>query len=307
MADTDFREVVIQDAKARSFRNFLWTHFSIPGMTVSEEVKLFATEFKISPRNETTPAFKVILKPLGTASKLGKMLSLGMDLLKGANKIASGVTDNVNEWLPWVDNILAFKKATPITLQVKVNFHMGEFGEWDAQKEVWDPIMNLITLFTPKTVDGSNIVPSMKTPTAYISDFLKAAGTQFVSMFKALDAADAAAEERGEDVNSVGGIQGVAQFTEAISTLAGKLMVNTINASSPNLVNIRFASGKAVFKHMQPISCNVTFTNKDYDENGYPAYGDISMEFRSFHPAVTKGITSSGITMGFSSGYGGTV
>lgn len=319
MAVVDKREIEIRVSDKAgelkpTFRNFLTEKGIGNGsMNVNPKVKLFSESgFKVTQGFEESNPYAEVMKMFGAAKNIGKIAALARIFITTAKytgyaaQIASADDDGV-AWVPWVENILSFKDAKPFTVQIEFKFHMGEFGLWDANEEVYKPIMNLMALFIPKGITGINIIPHLRTSTQTLYDFIRGLGRNILS------------SESGENIFS-GFKSSLATFKagegsvieradaaldgifEGLSTGMGAIAVDTIeNRPGGGFYNvdISYGSNRFLFKRLQPTTCDIEFTNKEYDDRGYPIQGSINMTFKSYQPATLAGISKNNINFGF--------
>jgi len=318
----DSREILIHLLGAGTepieFRNIL-ENKKVKGMQVDKAVKLYSDEgFKVRTENKPEYPFKLITGAVGNIKSVGK-------LARVINAVGSGVLAGLETntestlWAPWIDNVQAFGNSGPITLSFKLEFHMGEFGLWDAKEEVFLPVMNLMGLFLPKGIHGINVDAHLRTNTRMLWDFIKAvytSGTNFAELFSAFsakpDGPDAITSASSGEVGAVAPTQtGTMARIDAtigkLSTAMDTIIMSTIDGSDSKYgyyVNIGYANNKFRFTRMQPTNCSIKFSNKEYDDNGYPAVGEIQMEFVSMQPGTLNGLGmdasgNASITFGF--------
>ena len=298
MGTIDAREVIfkLDGDPDRTFRTFYrhLKHTRDPNADVNMAVKLYPTAgLALKNDIETTDPLGFISKAINGAQGVMKVIKTAAVFFKRANdlKASLGGDNKTTPWLPWTNNALAYKKAGPMKISMDFEFHMGEFGLWDAKEEVFKPIFNLMSLFIPAGISGVNVIPHLPYTTEFIFNFI--AGLKGDT--KA--AANLLSGEKKEEKDNIP----KAGIFERISTKVGTAMVYAVETTSSRNVDIELGKGNIVLKKMQPVNCNISFSNKEFDENGYPAYGKISMQFQSYQPATLDGVRSgaSAINFGF--------
>ena len=322
MADSREINITISGNKKKTFRNFL-SYKKIDKLSVDSKVKLYSDiGFEVTTLNEYDNPFGFLSKAVGRMSKIGDAVGAVTKIMSGVTTFTTGVT-SANPWLPWIDNVNTFKKSEPFVVSVTVKFHMGEFGLWSGEEEVYRPIMNLMSIFLPRGVQGINILPHLRVSSAFLWDYIVNSAKSLVNFVSALtdapdppeidaltfaspsiDAvkADAEADSTAGAVitKGVSAVDGaVASAFAGLSTGLGRVLVTTIGKEENHYVDISYASDKFIFRKMQPLNCSIKFSNKEYDDRGFPAYGEIKMDFKSFQPATLMGIQGGNIDFGF--------
>ncbi len=318
-APMDPREIVINISDTSStFRTFLLEKKDIKNMKVKPVVRLYSEKgFTIDQNITTTPAYAAFSKIFDGASGIrdkaiiGKIVAGGVKAAKfaKAGAIVSSAGDDGVAWTPWLKNVLAFKDAPAFDVSLTLKFKMGQFGLWDAKEEVYKPIMNLMGMFLPLSITGINVVPHLRTSTQTMYDFMRVMMNDLLtssgaSILSDMKDAGKSVVEGSKDGGVAGGLSAASDALDdlfkKLSTGLGSIVVETIeNKVVPYTVDIGYASGKFTLRRMQPLKCNIEFTNKEYDSNGYPIEGQIIMSFSSFQPATVAGIQENRINFGF--------
>ncbi len=306
----DPREIVLSvSGSSDTFHSFLSRKKNIKNMDVSSSVKLYSDEgFKINQNVETENPYAVFDKVFNAAQTLRKSAFV-FRIIKGTSKAlnvaqkTSSATDEGIAWTPWLKNVKSFKDAPAFTAQISFTFNMGQFGLWDAKEEVFKPVMNLMAFFIPIGINGINIIPHLRTSTQTLYDFLRASKGDFSSLLTDLKSS-VTTTPKDIDETSSRLSSTLGHIFASLSTGLGKVVVTSIETKPgvPYNIDIGYASGKFMLKRMQPTTCDISFTNKEYDANGFPVQGKITMNFQSYQPATVEGIIENKINFGFIKG-----
>ena len=294
----DYREVRLSVARSSDTFRTLLSNKGIENMNVDPSVMLYADQgFDIAMKNEPGNPFKIITDAFGRLKKLTGVAGMAMKMLTSGAALAS-TSDRGTSWIPWMNNVQSFKDSGPITLIVTFKFQMGEFGLWDGREEVFLPIMNLMSMFLPAGIDGINIMPHIRTSTQLLWDSIGEVAGDLSSLgSSAFNLKSTETAQKGINVENI--TRDLTDLFSSLSTKMGTVVVNSINERDDNLINISYAGGKFRYRKMQPVNCHIEFSNKEYDDNGFPAIGKIQMTFQSFQPATLMGIRQNSITFGF--------
>lgn len=142
------REVRLILADGSDWRQYISKTTGVgPKLNVDPEVWLPVPEnFSYSYTNDLIAPVEGILDQISEASPWMKMFSMG--------RAAIGESDVFN---PWIKYAKAWKKTEPISISFEFNFKIGQYGLWNATKEVLKPILNLAVLGLPASISGSNM------------------------------------------------------------------------------------------------------------------------------------------------------
>jgi len=324
-------QIRVSGDEAVTFRKFLSKKKGINNyMNVDPNVILYSDKgISVTQGFESGKPYDPILKVFGIATKLKSVANVAK-VVKGAVSVAQNVSEADGggiSWIPWIQNINSFKDAKPFTVNLSFEFHMGEFGLWDAEEEVVKPVLNLMAIFIPKGITGMNIIPHLQTNIQVLFSFIKNLWKDGINPFyqafkkagaeKVLSVLSNNGSEKEESSDSsdkkgfidkskdalTSTLDKLDGVFAAVSTSMGKVVVSTIEdgrGSNFYSVDILFGrNGQFVLRRMQPLSCTISFTNKEYDDKGFPITGKIDMRFSSHQPATVSGITDNKIDFGF--------
>ena len=257
----------------------------------------------------------------GTSGK-GKVLSGFKDVLDGV-AIASAATGS-NKSLynystqTWWKNLEGWTGSDPISIQLTFDFAIGQYGLWNAKKEVVIPMLNLIAMFCPTLIaDGSMIGPTA-TPTGMLYNVI--AGTlmpvvdQIEGIITSKDTeavtnfVDSAKSWTGDTFKS-GASGGGNKFTEVangIASVLGGITSGAVEAVSSKLLavlkdstyNIQIGNFMSISNCICTGINSIVFSNK-VDENGYPISGSLSLSLKGVIPPTFSGTRQDLVTLRF--------
>ena len=107
-----------------------------------------------------------------TSGTSGKVLSGFKDILNGVAMASAATGSNKSLYnystQTWWKNLEGWTGSDPVSIQLTFDFAIGQYGLWNAKKEVVIPMLNLIAMFCPSLIaDGSMIGPTA-TPTGML-------------------------------------------------------------------------------------------------------------------------------------------
>ena len=123
---------------------------------------------------------KTLSKFLSEGSS-GGIVSGVKDILNGVAMVSAATGSNKSLYnystQTWWKNLQGWTGTDPISMQLTFDFTMGQYGLWNAKKEVVIPMLNLIAMFCPSLIaDGSMIGPTA-TPTGMLYSVISDAVT----------------------------------------------------------------------------------------------------------------------------------
>ena len=262
-------------------------------------------------------------------NKVGKALSGFEDILNGV-AIASAATGS-NKSLynystqTWWKNLEGWTGSGPVSVQFTFDFALGQYGLWNAKKEVVIPMLNLIAMFCPSLIaDGSMIGPTA-TPTGMLYSVI--AGTLMPvvdqlegvisskdtkaltdlaksAMSWATDTYNSGASEGDDEVS-----KGTNTFTEVangIASVLGGLTSEAVGLISNKLLavlkdstyNIQIGNFMSISNCICTGINSIVFSNK-VDENGYPISGSLNLVLKGVIPPTFSGTRQDLVTLRF--------
>lgn len=170
---------------------------------------------------------------------------LGSTFINGANKEENSVPSVFN---PWTKSMPAWNQELKnVKFSYTFNFRMGQYGLWNAKKEVFLPIINLIAPVLPRKISAFFSEGPIPGKVALLSDSI-------------IGALRAGFDERGGEALAVNLIGAVKKFTYNIS------FGNTVKFE-----NCLINGAKPSF-------------SSDTDEEGYPVAGSVELNFTTIAP-----------------------
>ena len=222
----------------------------------------------------------------------------------------------------WWKNLKGWTGTDPISIQLTFDFAMGQYGLWNAKKEVVLPMLNLIAMFCPALIaDGSMIGPTA-TPsgmlysvisdtildaTDVIEDLAKGNTKGFTSLvesaagwvkdtFKSGSKSDDP-ENQGNSITSV--LNGAASLLGGLTAAAAQTVSEKLLAVLRNSTyDVQIGNFMSISNCICTGINNTSFSNK-VDESGYPIAGSISLVLQGVIPPTFSGTRADLVTLRF--------
>ena len=255
-------------------------------------------------------------------SAVGKTLSGFKDILNGVAMASAATGSNKSLYnystQTWWKNLEGWTGSDPVSFQFTFDFALGQYGLWNAKKEVVIPMLNLIAMFCPSLIaDGSMIGPTA-TPTGMLYSVI--AGTlmpvvdQLEGVISSKDTkaitnlAKSAMSWVGDTYDS-GADEGDNEFTSAVNGIAsvlGGLTSEAVGLISNKLLTVLKDSTYNIqignFMSISNCICtginSIAFSNK-VDEDGYPISGSLNLVLRGVIPPTFSGTRQDLVTLRF--------
>ena len=270
---------------------------------------------------KVTTANSLVSKFLSGGSPSGDAISGVKDILNTAAMISAATGSNNSLYnystQTWWKNLEGWTGTDPVSIQFTFDFALGQYGLWNAKKEVVIPMLNLIAMFCPSLIaDGSMIGPTA-TPTgmlySVISDALAPVADQIEGL---LEGDTEGIKNLAESVMgfisgtySSGAKKGNNTLTSTlngIASLLGGVTAEAVTKVSDKLLKVLENSTYNVqvgdFMSISNCICtginSVLFANK-VDEFGYPISGSVNLVLRGVIPPTFSGTRQELITLRF--------
>ena len=264
---------------------------------------------------------KTLSKFLSEGSS-GGIVSGVKDILNGVAMVSAATGSNKSLYnystQTWWKNLQGWTGTDPISIQLTFDFAMGQYGLWNAKKEVVLPMLNLIAMFCPSLIaDGSMIGPTA-TPTGMLYSVISDAVTPVAEQIEDLiinkdtstvtNLAESAMSWVKDTFNS-GAETGDNKITSAlngVASLLGGLTAAAASTVSEKLLAVLKDSTYNVqignFMSISNCICtginSTSFSNK-VDESGYPIAGSISLVLQGVIPPTFSGTRADLVTLRF--------
>ena len=257
-----------------------------------------------------------------TSGTPGKVLSGFKDVLDGVAMASAATGSNKSLYnystQAWWKNLEGWTGSDPISIQLTFDFAIGQYGLWNAKKEVVIPMLNLIAMFCPTLIaDGSMIGPTA-TPTGMlysaIADTIAPIAEELEGIVTSKDTeavtnfADSVKSWIGGTFKS-GASEGSNKFTEVangIASLLGGITSEAVGLISNKLLavlkdstyNIQIGNFMSISNCICTGINSIVFSNK-VDENGYPISGSLSLSLKGVIPPTFSGTRQDLVTLRF--------
>ena len=255
-------------------------------------------------------------------NKVGKSLSGFEDILNGV-AIASAATGS-NKSLynystqTWWKNLKGWTGSDPVSFQFTFDFALGQYGLWNAKKEVVIPMLNLIAMFCPSLIaDGSMIGPTA-TPTGMLYSVIAGTLMPVVDQLEGIisskdtkaltdlaksamswtkDTYNSGASEGDNEITSV--VNGIASVLGGLTSEAvGQISDKLLTVLKDSTYNIQIGNFMSISNCICTGINSITFSNK-VDENGYPISGSLNLVLRGVIPPTFSGTRQDLVTLRF--------
>lgn len=271
---------------------------------------------------KVTEANKVVSKFLSSKSTIGGVISGFEDILNGVAMATAATGSNKSLYnystQTWWKNLEGWTGSDPVSFQFTFDFALGQYGLWNAKKEVVIPMLNLIAMFCPSLIaDGSMIGPTA-TPTGMLYSVIAGTLMPVVDQLEGIisskdtkaltDLAKSAMSWVGDTYNS-GADEGDNEFTSAVNGIAsvlGGLTSEAVGLISNKLLTVLKDSTYNIqignFMSISNCICtginSIVFSNK-VDEDGYPISGSLNLVLRGVIPPTFSGTRQDLVTLRF--------
>ena len=262
-------------------------------------------------------------------NKVGKALSGFEDILNGVAMASAATGSNKSLYnystQTWWKNLEGWTGSDPVSVQFTFDFALGQYGLWNAKKEVVIPMLNLIAMFCPSLIaDGSMIGPTA-TPTGMLYSVIAGTLMPVVDQLEGIisskdtkalkDLAKSAMSWTTDAYNSgaSGGddeaSKGTNAFTEVVNGIAsvlGGLTSEAVGQISNKLLavlkdstyNIQIGNFMSISNCICTGINSIVFSNK-VDEDGYPISGSLNLVLRGVIPPTFSGTRQDLVTLRF--------
>lgn len=271
---------------------------------------------------KVTEANKVVSKFLSSKSTTGGVISGFEDILNGVAMATAATGSNKSLYnystQTWWKNLEGWTGSDPVSFQFTFDFALGQYGLWNAKKEVVIPMLNLIAMFCPSLIaDGSMIGPTA-TPTGMLYSVIAGTLMPVVDQLEGVvsskdtkaitnlaksamswvgDTYDSGADEGDNEFTSV--VNGIASVlggltSEAVGLISNKLLT----VLKDSTYNIQIGNFMSISNCICTGINSIAFSNK-VDEDGYPISGSLNLVLRGVIPPTFSGTRQDLVTLRF--------
>ena len=270
---------------------------------------------------KVTTANSLVSKFLSGGSPSGKAISGIKDILNNVAMISAATGSNNSLYnystQTWWKNLEGWTGTDPVSIQFTFDFALGQYGLWNAKKEVVIPMLNLIAMFCPALIaDGSMIGPTA-TPTGMLYSVISAELAPVADQIEGLlkgdtegiknlaestmdfisNAYNSGAEEGNNTLTST--LNGIASLlggvtAEAVTKVSDKLLKVLENST----YNVQVGDFMSISNCICTGINSISFSNK-VDEFGYPISGSVNLALRGVIPPTFAGTRQELITLRF--------
>ena len=271
---------------------------------------------------EVIEANSLVKQLTSGSSTMGKVLSGFEDILNGVAMASAATGSNKSLYnystQTWWKNLEGWTGSDPVSVQFTFDFALGQYGLWNAKKEVVIPMLNLIAMFCPSLIaDGSMIGPTA-TPTGMLYSVIAGTLMPVVDQLEGIisskdtkaltDLAKSAMSWVGDTYDS-GADEGDNEFTSAVNGIAsvlGGLTSEAVGLISNKLLavlkdstyNIQIGNFMSISNCICTGINSIVFSNK-VDEDGYPISGSLNLVLRGVIPPTFSGTRQDLVTLRF--------
>ncbi len=249
-----------------------WTFMDVDGdvkLIMDKEPKVFRTGNSFGKPVEK---FMGQNKVLSSASQF---LSVGADIFSAIKDFGNDVSKT---WMPWGKNILAWEgSSTGISFEYEFNFRMGQYGMWNAEKEVVKPILNLVFPAIPRNIGTFTMTGPFPNVYNLITNLTK----------KFLDTENKAPAQNN---GGTGDTSKKSENSELTASETGGLLkgisenISSFLLSSYEKYTYTVKFGKMMeFRRMVLKDATAAFSN-EVDQNGMPIAGTATLTFEGIIP-----------------------
>lgn len=255
-------------------------------------------------------------------NKVGKSLSGFEDILNGVAMASAATGSNKSLYnystQTWWKNLKGWTGSDPVSVQFTFDFALGQYGLWNAKKEVVIPMLNLIAMFCPSLIaDGSMIGPTA-TPTGMLYSVIAGTLMPVVDQLEGIisskdtkalkdlaksamswttDTYNSGADEGDNEVTSV--VNGIASVLGGLTSEAvGQISNKLLTVLKDSTYNIQIGNFMSISNCICTGINSIVFSNK-VDEDGYPISGSLNLVLRGVIPPTFSGTRQDLVTLRF--------
>ena len=282
----------INNAQEKKADKFM---FPTSGVNVEPGIELLMTDDPEKFKNSfgTTTPVKTFFDKITTATgKYGQYAKTIVETAAQVTNAVNAITNSFSEGTgyqtsrqlnPWVAGAPSWDgNLTPLNFSYNFTFSMGQYGLWDAKKEVMIPAFNLIAPVFPQYLDAAYVAGPIPNAMNFATNLISALTTRR----KERKAEKEANKDTTED-----------DETTMMGAVANYLDELLLGAYENFLWDIDFG-GHLKFKRCIIKGGDLEFS-KETDDQGYPVYAKVHLEFTSMLPPALSADSSKHQAMRF--------
>lgn len=239
-------------------------------LVIPEEVELMlaSDEYNINISNSTTEPFKDLYGKL-VGNTAGKYAT------GAASVVGSTISGGNVRFNPWFKNMKTWEETSVNVTALRFEFALGQFGLWNAKKEVFAPMLSLLALTLPREQNRLMARGPFLATSSLISNYIQ----QSTGLLK-----DFVVGDNDSQLNN-------------ISDALGEVL----NSKGSGYYHVSIGE-TFTFQYCIFSAANVSFST-EVDGDGYPIKGTITLNLEGTVPSAIS--TDSGLPYALRFGSGG--
>jgi len=283
----------LKSEEGNSLSNYM---FPTSEIDVDPGIELLMTEDPEKFKNSfstTTPIRSFFDKVTTLAGKYGEYAKIAWNVVEtGINAVSAVKTgfdsngfNTSKQITPWVTGAPSWDGNTkPLTFSYPFTFSMGQYGLWDAKKEVMIPAFNLIAPVFPQYLDAAYVAGPIPNSMNFATNLI---GSFFGKGNKTESSSNTSTDDATDDHPDDNFISGIARWIDEL----------LLGAYENFLWDIDFGG------HLKMRRCiiqngDLEFS-KETDENGFPVYAKVTLQFISMLPPALSSDSGRHMAMRF--------
>ena len=214
------------------------------------------------------------------ASTIMQAIGTVYNTASALGNVVGGNGGTADTFQPWFTNVPAWptNSLSGLEFSYTFKFHLGQYGLWNAKKEVVIPILNLIVPALPREISAMTVQAPFPTTIQLLADII---GGSLQSVFsgEALDSLKILGSDTGEAAEE----NGIGAAANTLFQGIGDILQNLIHESY-NKFTYDVSFGNAMtFKKCLVKKVDASFS-RETDEEGYPISGEVDITFHTMIP-----------------------
>ena len=230
---------------------------------------------------------KNIIGGKGGINAAGIMQAIGTvyNTASALGNVVGGNGGTADTFQPWFTNVPAYPVSSlaGIEFSYTFKFHLGQYGLWNAKKEVVIPILNLVVPALPREISAMTVQAPFPTTIQLLADII---GNGIEDLFSGNtwnSIQEIASDTTGAYDEAGGGLGGIRSAANTVFQGIGDLLQSLIHESY-NKYTYDVSFGTALtFKKCLVKKVDSSFS-RETDEEGYPISGEVDITFHTMIP-----------------------